>query len=118
MDMNNLLMIGGGLVLLFVWKRFGPGHAASGKIVLEKIASGATIVDVRSSGEFSSGSYPKARNIPLDVLGSKLDKLGAKDRSVIVYCASGSRSAQATRILKAAGFTDVTNAGGLGSMPR
>jgi len=33
-------------------------------------------------------------------------------------CASGSRSAQASKILKSAGFTDVTNAGGLGSMPR
>ena len=37
---------------------------------------------------------------------------------VVVYCASGARSAQAASILKAAGFTDVTNAGGLANMPR
>ncbi len=118
MDMNSLLVFGAALVLYFAWKRLGPNRAAPGKVILEKIAGGAIIVDVRTSGEFSSGSYPRARNIPLDVLGSKLDKLGAKDKSVIVYCASGSRSVPATKILKAAGFTDVTNAGGLHSMPR
>lgn len=118
MDMNSVLVFGAVLVLYVAWKRFGPNHAASGKVIREKLAGVATIVDVRTPGEFSSGAYPKARNIPLDVLGSKLDKLGAKDKSVIVYCASGSRSAQAAKILKAAGFTDVTNAGGLHSMPR
>ena len=118
MDMNSLLVFGAALVLYFAWKRFGPNHAASGKVILGKIAGGAIIVDVRSSGEFSSGAYPKARNIPLDLLGSKLDKLGSKDRSIVVYCASGSRSVPAVKILKAAGFTDVTNAGGLHSMPR
>ncbi|OHD15122.1 MAG: hypothetical protein A2Y38_11420 [Spirochaetes bacterium GWB1_59_5] len=118
MDMNSLLVFGAALVLYFAWKRFGPNHAASGKVILEKIAGGAIIIDVRTAGEFSSGAYPKARNIPLDVLGSKFDKIGAKDKSVIVYCASGSRSAQAAKMLKAAGFTGVTNAGGFHSMPR
>jgi phage shock protein E len=118
MDMNSVLVFGAALVLYFAWKRFGPNHAASGVVIREKIAGGALILDVRTSGEYSSGAYPKARNIPLDVLGSKLDKLGAKDKSIIVYCASGSRSVPATKILKAAGFTDVTNAGGLRSMPR
>ncbi len=118
MDMNSLLLLGGAIVLYVAWKRLGPNHAASGAIVKEKITGGVVIVDVRTSDEFSSGAYPRARNIPLDVLGSKLGKLGAKDKSVIVYCASGSRSAQAARILKSAGFTDVTNAGSLRSMPR
>jgi phage shock protein E len=118
LDLKSMLMLGGGLVIMIAWKRFGPGHPASGKAVRGKIAGGATIIDVRTASEFSSGAYPKSRNIPLDVLASRLDKLGAKDTSVIVYCASGSRSAQAARMLKSAGFTDVTNAGGLGSMPR
>jgi len=118
MDLNSVLVFGAALVLYFAWKRFGPNRAASGTVIREKIAGGAIIVDVRTPGEFSSGAYPKARNIPLDVLGSKLDKLGAKDKSIVVYCASGSRSVPATKILKAAGFTDVTNAGGLHSMPR
>ena len=36
---------------------------------------------------------------------------------VIVYCASGARSAYAARILKNAGYKDVVNAGGLYDMP-
>jgi len=118
LDTNTILALAVGIALLFAWKRFGPGHAANSRLVLEKIAGGATIVDVRSPGEFSSGAYPKARNIPLDLLGPRMGKLGAKGKSLVVYCASGSRSAQAARMLKAAGFTDVTNAGGLANMPR
>jgi len=35
-----------------------------------------------------------------------------------VYCASGGRSAQAAALLRNAGFTNVTDAGGLANMPR
>jgi phage shock protein E len=35
----------------------------------------------------------------------------------VLYCASGARSAQAARMLKQAGFTEVVNAGGLDDMP-
>ena len=118
MDSNTLYLIGGFLVLFYAWKRFGPGSPASASVVRAKIAAGATILDVRTSGEFSSGAYPKARNLPVETLSSRLEKVGPKDRSVVVYCASGSRSAQAAKILKAAGFADVTNAGGFASMPR
>ncbi len=108
----------GAIAVFYLWKTFGPGRAASSKVVREKIESGATVIDVRTGSEYSSGAYPGARNIPLDKLSDRIGKLGAKDQSVIVYCASGSRSAQAAKILKAAGFTDVTNAGALHSMPR
>ena len=118
MDNNTLWFIIGGIALVYLWKTFGPGHAASGAVVKAKLAAGAVIIDVRTSGEFSSGAYPKARNFPLEVLSSKLEKIGSKDKSVVVYCASGSRSSQAVKMLKSAGFTDVTNAGGLRAMPR
>lgn len=35
---------------------------------------------------------------------------------VFFVCASGMRSAQAAKMLTAAGFSDVTNAGGLGNL--
>jgi phage shock protein E len=41
-----------------------------------------------------------------------------KDKPIVLYCASGGLSAQAARILKRAGFTDVINAGSLGNMPK
>jgi phage shock protein E len=118
MDSNLGWLFIGGIVFFYAWKFLGPGRAASSKTVRAKLEAGATVIDVRTSGEFSSGAYPKARNIPLDTLASKLAKLGPKDAPIIVYCASGARSSQAARILKGAGFSDVTNAGGLHSMPR
>jgi len=83
--------------------------------IMAKIRSGSIILDVRSPGEYSEGSYPGARNIPVQELSGRLSELGAKASPIVVYCASGARSAQAARILKGAGFSD---GGGLGDMPR
>jgi phage shock protein E len=85
----------------------------AGVTVKDLIKAGAKIIDVRSPGEFADEAYPGAVNIPLDVLLSKLDILGPKEKPLVLYCASGARSAQATRLLKQAGYTDVVNAGGL-----
>jgi phage shock protein E len=82
-----------------------------------KIKEGAMIVDVRSAEEFEEEHYPAAVNIPVDEVHVRLQELGEKNRSIVVYCASGSRSAYAARILKSAGFVDVVNAGGLSDMP-
>lgn len=83
-----------------------------------KIAAGAQVVDVRSAQEFGAGHYPGAVNIPVDALGSKLKKLGPLDRPLVVHCASGARSARAAGILRTAGFTDVTDAGAFGNLPK
>lgn len=74
------------------------------------------IVDVRTEEEFSYGAYPGAINIPLDELEYRIDELGRKDRKIILYCASGARSAYAVQILRAYGFTNLENGGGLTRM--
>jgi phage shock protein E len=89
---------------------------APAAVVAEKIKSGATIVDVRSEAEFGRGGYRGAINVPLQALSGRLHRI-PKDRPVVVYCASGSRSAMAARILRKAGFADVSNAGGLHHLP-
>jgi rhodanese-related sulfurtransferase len=81
-------------------------------VVAEKIRSGATVLDVRSEAEFRGGGYRGAINVPLQALPGELDRI-PKDRPVVVYCASGTRSAVAARILRKAGYADVSNAGGL-----
>ena len=86
--------------------------------IKDKIKAGAKIIDVRTAGEFQDEAYPGAVNIPLNALPSKLDELGPKDGPIILYCASGARSAQAARLLKQAGFIDAVNAGGIDDMPR
>lgn len=85
--------------------------------VKQKIEAGAKIVDVRTPEEFRDGGYPGAVNIPLQVLGARMNEI-PKDKAVVLYCASGGRSGMAARQLKQAGYADVTNAGGLGDMPR
>lgn len=88
------------------------------KLVAEKLAGGAKIVDVRTAGEFGSGHYPGAVNIPLDKLPNKMKKLGSKDSTIVVYCATGSRSRAAVSRIKAAGYNDVLNGGALSDLPR
>jgi len=75
------------------------------------------IVDVRTPQEFNSGAVPNAINISLDELMSRYQELGNNtDREIIVYCASGARSAYAQRMLMQMGYTNVKNGGGLHSM--
>ncbi len=74
------------------------------------------IVDVRTPEEFKMGAVPEALNIPLDDIGTQAEKLGAKDRHITVYCASGARSAYAVRILQQMGFTNAENGGGVMDM--
>jgi phage shock protein E len=90
----------------------------SNQAVSQKIKAGALVVDVRTPDEFADGAYPGAINIPLAALQARMNELEPRDRPIVLYCASGARSAQAARLLKQAGFTDFINAGGLSDMPR
>jgi phage shock protein E len=93
------------------------GKAGNSTDLASKIQAGAKVVDVRSKAEFNDGHHPKATNIPLDALQARIAEFGPKDKCIIVYCASGGRSAMAARLLKEAGYADVINAGGLSDMP-
>jgi rhodanese-related sulfurtransferase len=77
----------------------------------ELLKNGATIVDVRSKGEYQGGHIKGSINIPLDSLNSSLAKL-KKDKTIIICCASGMRSASAKSILQSKGFSTVHNGGG------
>ncbi len=75
------------------------------------------VVDVRTPSEYKSGAYPDSINIPLDELTSRYAELGKNaSREVVVYCASGARSAYAESILRQLGFSNVKNGGGLSMM--
>lgn len=78
-------------------------------------ASGAILLDVRTSEEYQDGHIPGSKNIPLqslDRIGTVVDK---KDTPIFVHCHSGSRSQQAESILKKMGYTNVKNIGGIAS---
>ncbi len=111
-------VVAAGAAATFVFlRRVLGGNRVSSNVVLEKIRAGAVIVDVRTPTEFSGGAYPAAINIPLHALGGRLGEI-PKGRPVVVYCASGIRSATAARVLRQAGYDDVVNAGGLHHMVR
>ncbi len=95
-------------MLQLIKKLLGLGPATDYKALLQ---SGATIVDVRSKGEYQSGHILGSVNIPLDALSSNLSKL-KKDKIIITCCASGMRSASAKSILKSNGYLNVYNGGG------
>ena len=78
--------------------------------------NGPLVVDVRTKEEFAQGAYPGALNIPLDDLEGRLDELGDKDREIVLYCASGARSAYALKMLKRNGFINAENGGGIAKM--
>ncbi len=83
----------------------------------KEASNGPLIIDVRTQEEFAYGAYPGAINIPLDELEHQAPKLNnSKERPIILYCASGARSAYAVQILKAHGFTNLENGGGLSRM--
>jgi phage shock protein E len=115
MDQQTLLFIGvavAAFVGLTLFKRRGQ---VSRDDAHRLVKEGAALVDVRSPGEFASGHLPGAVNVPLGDLDRKGASLGKKDRPVVLYCASGTRSAMALSKLKGQGFTNVQN---LGAMTR
>jgi phage shock protein E len=74
-------------------------------------------VDVRSPGEFAGGHVDGALNIPLDQLARRIDELGTdRSREIVLYCASGGRSAMACGLLHQLGFERVRNGGGIGAL--
>jgi molybdopterin/thiamine biosynthesis adenylyltransferase/rhodanese-related sulfurtransferase len=64
-------------------------------------ADGVVIVDVRESDEWDAGHLPGAKHVPRGHLESRIEG-AAPDRSqrVVLYCASGNRSALAAKTLR------------------
>ena len=82
-------------------------------VIQSKIKDGAQLLDVRTVEEFDSGHFAGAINLDVeDIIAGKLPD-AAKDAQLYVYCRSGNRSAQAVSLLKQAGFTNITDLGGL-----
>jgi len=74
---------------------------------------GALVLDVREQSEWVTGHIDGATLIPLAELPARLGEL-PRDRSILVVCRSGNRSAQGRDILLGAGFGSVTSlAGGM-----
>jgi len=69
-----------------------------------------TIIDVRSPEEYKSGHAENSINIPLQQIEEKLSEIKTFAQPLILCCASGGRSGQATLFLKNEGL-DCSNGG-------
>ena len=82
---------------------------------LEEVLGQVQIMDVRDNDEFygALGHISGARLLPLGTLSTQLQTIDS-DRPIVMVCRSGARSAQASVLLRKAGFTRVANlAGGM-----
>ena len=95
------------------WQRKSSGGQGVGpKEADSLVRSGAMLLDVREQAEWHAGHAPGARHVPLGNLEGKLGVL-PRDRSAVVVCRSGHRSARATALLVRSGFEAVNLNGGM-----
>lgn len=85
----------------------GFGNGSSGQEsaqAREWVSQGATLLDVRTPEEFSSGHLDGALNIPVQELASRLGELPRTPKNIVVYCRSGGRSSSAAALLRQRGY--------------
>ncbi len=70
------------------------------------------LIDVRTPEEFASGHIAGAINISVETIADRLNEI-PQGQTLVLYCRSGNRSAQAAQILAEAGYTDIHDLGGI-----
>ena len=80
--------------------------------VAELLREGAQGVDVREQYERDAGYIADTLHIELDQLGARVEELD-RERPLVYYCRTGSRSALAAQAFAAAGFDAHNLDGGL-----
>ncbi len=102
------------VIFLIPGTQKGTGKMAAEINVVEAAKlrdQGAFILDVREQSEWDELHIPGATLIPLGTLPNELTKI-PKDKTVVVVCRTGRRSAQGRDILLNAGFENVTSMAG------
>ncbi|OIO73643.1 MAG: rhodanese [Zetaproteobacteria bacterium CG1_02_53_45] len=120
MQQNAVYIFIATVILWVLWQRIiGPKMSGvksmNASAYLQIRNKPHTVVDVRQQGEWESGHATKAVHIPLGEIKQRMGEI-AKDRPVIVVCASGARSSMAATALANAGYDEVYNfSGGMGA---
>ena len=68
-----------------------------------------TLLDVREPHEWAISQLPGSVTIPLGALPQRFSELKRDGGDLVVYCRSGSRSAQAVQFLRQRGYTGAKN---------
>jgi rhodanese-related sulfurtransferase len=101
---------------MLIWPMIAGGNAANltpAEATLLMNREDALVLDVRETGEWSSGHITGARHITLAQIDKRLSELDKfKEKPIIVVCATGNRSSSACGQLKKHGFGKVFSLGG------
>ena len=90
--------------------------ASDAKIMMD--TQKVRILDVRTPEEYAQGHVKDAENLPLDEIANEnFTTLEDKNEVILVYCRSGSRSAQAARLLARANYKHLYDFGGIINWP-
>lgn len=107
------LAIGSGFMLLLPSFKKGAGgvpNLSPAEAVTLINRSNAFVLDVRDDAEFASGHIADATHIPLADLVARIGELKKyQNKTILVNCQKGMRSAKACDILRKADFTQVNN---------
>jgi len=91
------------------------------KAELSRDDTNVLVVDIREPGEVAGGAIDRAVNIPRGILEPAADLSytkrhpdlsNARERRVVLYCASGGRSALGASVLQSMGFKEVLSLAG------
>lgn len=103
-----------GLAIVTGYLLFLINHAdINDELQTARSTEGSVIVDVRNPEEYLAGHIHGAINIPEDNINEIRSMIADRSTPLFTYCLRGSRSTRAARSLKAMGYTNVTNMGGI-----
>lgn len=112
---QNIIWVGAFVVLanLLIWTMFQAnvrGVATVPVLQLPKLqrSGNYVIIDVNEAAMFSSSHIPQAINFPLATLKpDNTDLIKLKDKTAIIVCQNGTKSAKAAKQLLQLGFKDL-----------
>ncbi|MGZ8456112.1 MAG: rhodanese-like domain-containing protein [Gemmatirosa sp.] len=71
-----------------------------------------TLLDVREPNEWGLGHIAGAMHIPRGIMEGAIETRVPRDQEVVIYCASGNRSALAADVLQQMGYQKVSSMSG------
>ncbi len=110
-----IILLGtGGLIFISQTKsNDSPAVVMSIQTILKDVSKGGQLIDVRTAKEYAVSHIENATNLPLqDIQSNKIPAI-SKDKPIYLYCRTGNRSSQATRLLRSTGFRNIIDLGGM-----
>lgn len=85
-------------------------NAEDAAALLHSDSAGVYVLDVRTPGEFAQGHVPGAHNLDFFAANFRQAiRALPRNKTILLYCRTGRRSASALRLLREAGYGDVAH---------